>query len=200
MILIFLIFVCGSWAHTSNRKLPTWCTRTCPYDQPFHAGFSQVSVSGVLEKNLTGGCQTLKALWKIVHIGIGLLQHQREVFERRRYFHPIHLHWSGDLAQWCLLRSREGHCRQTQTLSADITSPRALKWSRKPLTFRTHVGRTGWLSNIHWEEGKAVTDFMVCSVWMGITKRQKELSVQLSPLHLHALSYLIYPFRHISVL
>lgn len=110
----FHILVCGPRARTGNCKLPAWCTRTCPYDCPFPAGFSQVSVSTVSENNLTGGCQRLKALWKVVQVWLGLLRQWREIFLRLGHLHPSSLQWTRDQHSDFLLEPRKGHCRQTQ--------------------------------------------------------------------------------------
>lgn len=142
----FHTLVCGPCAHTGNCKLPACCTRTWPYDCPFPAGFSHVSVSAVLEKNLTGGCQRLKTMWKVVQVWLRLLQQWREIFLRLGHWHPIHLHWTGDFST---VISSESPGKVTadkhKTIYGDATLPRDLKWSRKTVVFHTHVGSTDWL-------------------------------------------------------
>lgn len=140
-------------------------------------------------------------LWKVVHIGFGLLQQQRSYFCDVGAVAPNsptlnqRLQYSDFLSE-----PRKCHCRQRKTLYADITLPWALKWSRKTVVFHTHIGSTDCFLQCSLRIRNIATDFMVHSVWMGIIESYRELSAQLLPLCLDALFYLIYPFRHISAL
>lgn len=96
---------------------------------PFPAGSSRVSVSALLEKNLSGGCRRLKApCGKLSRLDMGCCNEG---------------HWTGDFST-AISSYRPGKVTadKHRSIHADITLPRALKWSKKPVVFHTCIGRT----------------------------------------------------------